>query len=271
MRLFVQFTLLFVTLLLFNSCSLSKLSELLDEATETERLNQTLIYDFFISYELTEKNWNSQALLNYAPQIHVGQAKQITVDSEIVGQEEYITYKFNEQGNLMQIIYQVDRGGNDFSRYYYDLYYQDGRLSYIYIGDKRKIEFTYSELNRLTAITRNKNEAIFEYHFEYQPGQHRADIKLEVIKDGEKRASSRPYFVEWDDELRLRAFSIDTYQTHDIVYSEQGTPVAMQFDATKQSDVDLSWEYIYDDKGNWIEKTFKENWYKREIQYITRE
>ncbi|MCW9707259.1 hypothetical protein J6I44_10350 [Aliifodinibius sp. 1BSP15-2V2] len=246
---------------------MSNLVELSQKVERTKKLNQILIHDLFVSYELTEKHWNLKALLNYAPQIYQGQAERIEVTSHIAGQDELVAYRFDETGSLSQIMYQVDRGGGELSRYYYDFYYEYGQLSHVNIAGEKKIEFSYDQENRLKTITRDKNGTLFEYNFEYLADQNRADIKLFVIKNGNRKASTRAYFVEWNEALKLRAFYLDVYQTHQIFYSERGTPTSFQFDATKATDVDLSWKYRYDEHGNWIEKTYRDNWYKRNIFY----
>ena len=254
--------------LLFLNCT-GKISELLKKAEQIDKVNNTIIYDLFLNYELSEKNRNLSAIIDYLPSISGDLVSEIKMESSVAGNDEITVFTYNETGNLSSIKYQVDRGDSRPSRYIYELFYNSGYLTHINIADKRRIDFKYDSMGRIASINRRKNEeVVFEYTFEYLPDSNKADITLYVVQSEDRRISNRPYYVSWDSQSRLDAYNFDVYSANSYSYNnDTGTLSAIYFDRVDSDNNKIEWEYEYDDSGNWIKKSASGSSFSRIISY----
>lgn len=228
--------------------------------SDISKLNDAIIFDLFLNYELTDKNGNNAILMDYLPNSGNKAFRKIEMLSNYGGENESTNFTYNDNGMLQQIYYQK----ND-KYYVYDITYENDRPSMVSIGGSKKITFTYSN-DTLKTITREKSGGVLEYNFKYIPGEKQAAIKLIVIRDGKRLPSSSDYFVVWNDRYNLTSYNLDVCRAMENTYAESGyltTFVYFPNDTKKTA----TWEYVLDDKANWTERKFNTYTVKRKLEY----
>ncbi|MGK7390944.1 MAG: hypothetical protein ACNS60_11365 [Candidatus Cyclobacteriaceae bacterium M2_1C_046] len=215
-----------------------------------QRLNYSLIYNLFMNYELTEKHQNLQVLMSYFPDYDHLPAKEININSENSGFLEKIRWVYDEEGDLTDFTYEVDREEGQYVMYTYELDYEGYELKGIDIAGERKIDFEYFGDGRLKTISRKKNNVVLQYTLEYAEEGNKAAVKLVVINGEEMRPSSANYFVVWNEKMKITDYNLDVYAGSKFEYSENGDLISQTFKGM-DDDVTVSWEYEYDEKGKW--------------------
>ncbi len=227
-----------------------------------QKLNNALIFDLFMNFEITEKNGNLSTIIDYLPNTNNTDFKKIEINSNMGGEEEVSQFEYNDKGFILKLIYQV----ND-KLYRYEFFYDGNRLATVNIAGKKKISLAYDKKGRLQSITRFGNGAALEYNFVYLNGENKANIALVVIQ-GEKRSpSKRKYFVTWNDQFKIDSYCIDVYCSNNLTYSQKGDLTAFKFSNVSSDNIEANWEYRYDNQGNWIERKVKDSVCKRTIEY----
>jgi len=230
---------------------------------DIQKLNNALIFDLFVNYELAEKNGNLVTIIDFSPNLNVVDFKAIKLTSNVGGENQVCDFLFNEKGAIGKINYEV----ND-KIYRYEFIYSGNQLASINIAGKPKIVLVYDKKGRLLNITREKGGGAFEYNFEYVDGENKANIKLIVIQ-GEKRSpSKRNYYVSWDSELKLESYYIDAFSSKNIKYTPKGDLLSHSFASVNDDNNIGNWEYsAFDEKQNWIERKSKDILFNRTIEY----
>jgi hypothetical protein len=227
---------------------------------DIKKLNNLFIFDFFINFELSQKNGNLSTLVDYMPDANNKTYSQITAQSNMGGYAEEIKFQYNDKGNIEKITYQVKD-----VVYTYDFVYEKNNLAAALIGGKKKIMFTYDFLDRLQSITRQTAEGTMELKFILLEGQNKATIKMFVIRDGLKNESKRNDYIAWNERYKMQEYNFDVYSGKNFNYNAQGDMVSFTYSNVMRDDNPASWEYTYDDNGNWIEKRNKGTYCKRSI------
>jgi hypothetical protein len=226
------------------------------------QLNDAIVFDLFLNYELTEKNGNLSTLMDYLPRRGTTPFRKVETSSNYGGEDESATFTYGGGGRLDRIDYR--RGDRLFV---YEISYDGGRPASITVGGRKRIDLTYRN-DTLVAITRDRNGALFEYALEHRAGESRADIKLVVVANGKRARSSSPYFVAWDDRRRVTAFSLDIYTGRDITYSDAGDVATFAYFANDEQRT-ARWDHVLDAKSSWTERRFNKLLAKRNIPYAT--
>ena len=230
-------------------------------APAIQQLNDAIVFDLFLNYELTEKNGNLSTLMDYLPRRGSSPFRKVEMSSNYGEEDESTVFMYGDRGRLDRIDYR--RGDRLFV---YEVSYDAGRPVSIAVGGRKRIDLTYRS-DTLVAITRERNGALFEYALDYRSGEKRADIRLVRVMNGKRSKSSSPYFVAWDDRRRITAFSIDVYTGRDITYSDAGDAATFAYFVNDEQRT-ASWDHVRDAKSNWTERRFKKLLVKRNIQYV---
>lgn len=230
---------------------------------DIQKLNNSLIFDLFVNYELTEKNGNLATIIDFSPCLSNVNYKNVRLTSNVGGENQECGFTFNENGTIGNIAYEV----ND-KIYRYDFVYEGNNLTSINIAGKPKIKFGYDKKGKLNTITREKGGGAFEYNFEYIDGENKANIKLIVVQ-GEKRSpSTRKYYVSWDTGLKIESYCFDVYCSKNIKYTSQGDLLSYSFSSVNEDNNIATWEYSsMDENQNWIERKSKDIIFNRKIEY----
>ena len=236
-------------------CSLTK--------KDIQKLNNSLIFDLFVNYELAVKNGNLVTIIDFLPNLNVIDFKVIKLTSNVGGENQVCDFSFNKNGAIGKINYEV----ND-KIYRYEFIYSGTQLASINIAGKPKIILIYDKKGRLLTITREKGGGAFEYNFEYLDGENKANIKLIVIQ-GEKRSpSKRKYNVSWDRELKLESYCIDAFCSKNIKYTSKGDLLSYSFASVNEDNNIVNWVYSgFDEKQNWVERKSNDILFSRTIEY----
>lgn len=227
------------------------------------KINNSLIFDLFLNYELAEKNGNLAAIIDFLPNLNNVNYKSIRLTSNIGGENQICNFTFNEKGTIEKIGYEV----ND-KIYRYDFIYKDAQLTGINIADKPKISFGYDKKGRIITITREKSGGAYEYNFEYPDGENKTNIKLIVVQ-GEKRSPSiRKYYAIWDSELKLESYCFHVYCSKNIKYNSQGDLLSCSFANVNEDNNIMTWNYSTTDTNqNWTERKSKNIAFNRTFEY----
>ncbi len=227
------------------------------------KLNNALIYDLFINYELSEKNGNLATIIDFLPNLNNVNYKKMKLTSNVGGENQICSFTFNKNETIRKISYEVNN-----KIYQYDFVYSGKQLTRINIADKPKISFEYDKKGKLTTITRKKSGVAFEYNLEYLDDENKANIKLIVVQGEKRRSSSRKYYVTWGTELKLKSYCFDVYCSKNLKYTSQGDLLSYSFASVNEDNNIATWEYsAIDEKQNWIERKYKNNEFKRTIEY----
>lgn len=230
---------------------------------DIQKINNTLIFDLFINYELTEKNGNIATIIDFSPKMENNKYKIVKLKSNIGGTNQVCEFNFNDSQSVESITYEVNN-----KRYEYDLIYTENRLTDINIAGKPKINFGYDKKGRLTTITRQKSGVAFEYNFEYIKGEDKADLKLIVVQGESRRPSNRKYYATWNNNLNLESYCLDVYCSKSIKYTSQEDVLSFSFESVDENNNGLTWEYsAMDSYKNWTERKRKDIVFNRSIEY----
>ena len=226
------------------------------------QLDDAIVFDLFLNYELTEKNGNLSTLVDYVPRRGARPFRKVEMSSNYGSEDESTTFTYGDGGRLDRIDYR--RGDRLFV---YVISYEAGRPSSIAVGGRKRIDLAYRN-DTLVTITRERNGAVFEYALGHDVAKRRADIVLVVAANGKRSRSSSPYFVAWDDQRRIAAFSLDVYTGRDITYSDAGDVATFAYFANDEQRT-ARWEHVRDASSNWTERRFGKLLAKRKIDYAT--
>src|SRR5688500_8898245 len=186
------------------------------QAPDIRRLNDAIVFDLFLNYELTEKNGNSSTLMDYVPRPGATPFAKVAMSSNYGGEDEQTTFSYGDRGRLERIEYRRDD-----RLFTYDLGYERDQVVNVAIAGRKRIELTYRN-DTLVGITRERTGGVLEYALDYRKGENRADIALVVVANGKRSRSPSSYFVTWNDDRRVTGFSLGTYFGRGITYSEAG-------------------------------------------------
>ncbi len=253
----------FVVLLIFLFLSFQVFAK--PPKKEILTLNNSIIYDLFLNYELTQKNGNLSTITDFMPNLNQNvKYKSISFTSNIADVKQNCEISFNENGTINSIVYDADD-----TRYRYNLIYDGNQLTTINISNKPKISFQYDKKGRISSITRQRNsEVSFEYNFEYLDNENKANIKLIVIENNKRTPGSRNYYLTWNSNYRLESYCFDSYCSKNIQYTPQGDLLSYTFSTANADNILSTWDYIsFDDKQNWTERQSKKFFFKRKIEY----
>lgn len=235
-----------------------------EEKANRRKLNQALIFDLFINYELSEKNGNLSVVVDYLPKAEKKEFKRVEMTSNYGHEDEKTRFIYNNNYELQQINYQRED-----KLYVYDFTYSDGVPVSVNIAGKKKIEFLYN-YDTLKSIIREQNGVYFEHDLNYLPGQQKADIKLFVTNKGKRQPSSYKYYAAWNTDYKLTDLSLDIYTVKGITYTNSGDVASFKTYDSEDREKLASWEYTTDEKNNWTERKFDKFVAKRVIDYALR-
>lgn len=228
-----------------------------------QKLNNSIIFDLFINYELTEKNGNLVTIADFIPSLDKANYDNIKLESNIGRVNQRCSFNFNENGTIGNISYEVNE-----KIYRYDLIYEGSNLIKINIAGKPKISFIYDNSGRILTINREKGGGLFEYNFDYAEGENKALIKLFVIQGEKKRPSTQRYYVSWDAGYKIESFCIGEYCSNNIKYSNGQYILSYSFASVNNDSNIATWEYVaFDSRQNWIERKSKDIFSTRTIEY----
>ena len=230
----------------------------------TQKLNNALIFDLFMNYEITQRNGNLATIVDFFPAFNSSSNhfRSIRIESNIGGRDNICNFKFNENGTLETLSYEIrDMIFN------YEFNYKENRLESVSIGGEKKIFFNYDKNGKLQTITRLVTGRSWECNFNYIKGENKAEIKNFVIIDGKRNANPEEYFVSWNNQFKLVAYSLEVYASKDMKYTKEGNLISYSFNTVNKDNNLFNWEYSFDSKGNWIERKIKDEIIKRIIEY----
>jgi len=230
---------------------------------EIQKINNSLIYDLFMNYELTVKNGNLSTVVDFFPCMNNVNFKNIRLTTNVGGTNQVCNFILNKNEAIDKLSYEV----ND-KIFQYDFIYEGSKLTSINISGKPKISFGYNKNGLLSTITRAKGSDAFEYNFNYLEGQNKSNIKLIVVQ-GEKRSpSSREFYATWNTQFKLEAYSFDIYDCKNLKYSPKEELLNFSFTTVNDDNNNAKWVYsTMDDKQNWTERKYKDVTFNRVIDY----
>jgi len=228
---------------------------------EIKKLNNALIFDLFMNFEISEKNGNLTAIIDYFPNSLGRECKSISINSNIGDSDETITFNFNND-LVENLTYNTNR-----ILYTYDFIYEKRQLSFIKINEKAKFSFTYDKKGRLTTIKRSNNNASLEYNFDYKLEEKKVNINVVLIQKETRKPISRKHFVTWNDSYKIASYEFDAYRGYNLNYSDKEDLLSFSFTNAVEGNNNVTWNYTFDDKGNWVERRFEETTFKRTIYY----
>lgn len=230
---------------------------------EVRKLNRTIIFDMYINYELTGRNYNLSTIFNYLPKQGDKSLKSSKITSNAGGTHQVLNVQYNKRGYIEKLSFEVNR-----RIYHYEFVWKKHKLIFANIAGKKKIEFTYDKKGRLSTLTRHMKGRSGEYSFVYKKGENKADIKLNVLINGKKRKSHGRRYISWNDYLNMEAYSLEEYSSKQITYNLKEDVETFVFGNVISDNNKATWEYkSFDNKDNWTERKFKNTWMKRTFQY----
>ena len=230
---------------------------------DIEKLNNSIIFDLFFNYELTEKHDNLSTIIDFFPSPVSVNYKNIKLTTNVGGEDQVIIFYFNNNGKIEKASYTVNN-----MIYRYDFIYNKNQLVTINITDKPKIFFSYDKKGKLLSITRKKGGGELIYNFEYLPGENKADIKLLVVVGEKRRPSPSKYYLTWNEDFRLESIRFGRYISKNIIYTSKGDLESYSFSKVDKDNIISSWDYItFDEQQNWTKRESKNVIFTRTIEY----
>jgi hypothetical protein len=212
---------------------------------DVQKINNMLIYDFYMNYELAERNGNLTTILDYFPHTGNSPVSSIKIQSTEKS-KEILTFQYNPKNDIEKLVYEVRR-----KTYAYDFIYDNDQLSSVNIDGEKKITFGYNK-EKLVSITRVTIHGSLELSIEYEG--KKAKINVVVVEDGQKKTSFKIVFVTWNNDYRMTSYQFDAYAAQNLTYSDKGDMTSFEFLSMTSGKIVIKWQYAYDDKGNWTEK-----------------
>ena len=249
-----------------NNFSLDNNSSIPTKKKQINKLNKSLIFDLFLSYELSSQNNNSDRLSDYFSQIDEDDVDNISLSSSLTNSKEKIVFTYDDN-KLQEIDYNLDCTNDRSKHITYELVYIRKKLIYINIGTKKKITFDYDSYGKITKIRRQKSGMWYRYNFTYSHEEDKVFIKLTRERGVKKRTSKKKHFAEWNENFELTKFQINNYKSDKIIYDETGNVISSYYSYSRKKDIQVSWKYKLDNENNWIEKKTNDATYTRQIVY----
>lgn len=229
----------------------------------TKKINNSIIFDLYMNYELTEKNGNLSTIIDFFPSTDFKEYKKVTIDSNVGGEKGICSFYYNDKGAINKVTYQINR-----KIYTYEFIYDGKYISYIKIAGKKKIEFVYDRYKKIKTIKRIMKGAEFEFNFDYTKSKKKFDIELVVIQGVKRRPSSRKYYATLNSDYKLKEYYIDVFSSKDLEYTKSGDLLNSSFTTVNEDNNKAEWKYIsVDDEKNWTERSFNKILFKRTIKY----
>lgn len=235
-----------------------------EEMTDRKKLNEMIAFDFFMNYELSQRNGNNAILLDYLPNRDKKDLWRVVMKSNYGHETESTDFQYNADGALTKINYQ--RGDKLFQ---YDFTYNNNRLTSVNIGGKKKIDFLYN-YDTLKTVVREINGRFAEYDLMYEKDQPKAFIVLSVTDKGKRHTSSPRDYFTWNTDKKLTGWYFDVYASKDITYGPSGDIASFTTSTSSVEGKAVSWEYVMDEKNNWTERKVKETVVTRKLEYIVK-
>ncbi len=257
-----KFTYLFIANIFLFFASINIYSK--PNKEDVNKLNNSILFDLFMNYELTLKSDLLSTIFDYSPTMNKNdKIKNIDMTIAFGKEYQYCTFSFNENGTVNLITTQVEN-----MLYKYEFIYKKNKVTEIIIGGKPKIKISYDNNDRINKISREKSGYIFEYNFEYVENENKANIKLVVIDGNNKNPSIQKNYITWNSSFRIESLYFDAFVSKEIKYNDKGDLVSYLFSTSNKDNIPATWEYIaQDDKGNWTERKSEDTTCKRSIEY----
>ena len=249
--------LLFVLFLSFEAYSAPSKKEI-------QKLNNSIIFDLLVNYELTGRNGNLSAIIDFMPNMENVNYRSLVLKTNIGDQNQTCSFEFNDNRTISNLKYEVNG-----KTYRFEFNYEANRLVNIHIGGKPKLLFTYTKKGQILTVTRDNGGQEAEYTFEYLEGENKANIKLAVIQNGNRKESrSQRSYLTWNAKHKIESYCFDVFCSKNLSYSPQGDLLSFNFAAVNDDNSKAVWEYsALDDKLNWTERKFQNYLFTRTIEY----
>ncbi len=249
-------------LTLFYSCELTEDNPKLSKE-DTKKLNNSIIFDLYLNYELTSRNSNLATIIDFLPNTDEADYTSVVTTTNVGGEEQVCTVTFNSDSTVSQIIYEIG------SVYYrYDFVYDNGLLETINIKDVPKISMVYDADNRLQSITRISGSNEYEFSFDYTDKENRTAISFTLIEGADRNTSSSSYGITWNSDYKLESIDFLEYSTNEIIYNSKGDISSFSFVTVNDDNAESTWEYTsYDDHQNWLDRKSGTTEFNRVIEY----
>jgi hypothetical protein len=229
------------------------------------QVNEAIVFDLFLNYELTEKNGNNSTLIDYVPRAPKTPLERVEMTSNYGGENERTTFTYGERGRLSRVEYRRDD-----KVYVYEVSYDGDRPSGMTIAAMPRIRFGYRN-DTLVTITRERAGGTLEYTINHVAGEQRAELALVVVPaNGKRSPSPSKYWVTWDDRARLTGYELGTYVGRDITRTEGGDVATFTYYTHDDEKRTATWDYVVDAKRSWTERRFGKLVVRRTIEYASR-
>lgn len=229
--------------------------------SEEEKVNKAILFDFFMNYEIAQKNGNLSLFIDFIPELTIDQIKSATINTDIGDEESTLEIKYNTESQITNLDYTCDG-----RIYKYKYQYDDEEIEYITIAGRKKIIIEYDD-DIISKITRISNSATMELNFEYDDDEQNIAIKIAVIQGDRRQESKTKYNIQLDSELRIKALNFMELSTEEIVYNIDNSTSTIKFSHVNGT-AKLKWEYLAkNSKGYWIKRKVGENYFNRNLSF----
>jgi hypothetical protein len=230
--------------------------------SDEDKINKSIMFDFFMNYEIAQKNGNLNLIIDFIPEIGIEDIKTAQINSDIGGEESTLKLNYNDDEQITILNYICNN-----RIYKYIFFYDDEELEYVKIAGKKKILVEYDDdiISKITRVTRSAN---MELSLNYDEDENRINIKMAIVRGDRRRESKSKYFIQLDDEYRIKALDFMELSTKEITYNEDHTAKEIKFSHVNGT-ASAKFNYISKNEDEyWTKRTVYESYFNRSFTFF---
>jgi len=228
-------------------------------------INKMLAFDFFLNFQLSVNKEDLSIIYDYTPKFNNDtKVKEVNVKTNLDNSKDDIYFYYNDKNNLEKVDYYKN---NSIIKYTFE--YNKNLLTAIKVNNKRKYLFVYQK-KLLTKVLFYHDETVKVIFFLNYQNKNSAILEHKSVELGkiDKHISGVKKYIKWNNNFKLTQFELDKYKTENITYNKFGDIKTFPVDRLYFETKIIKWDYKYDTKNNWTERSFGTLSILRKITYF---
>lgn len=227
-------------------------------------ISNMLAFNFFMNFQLSVNEEDLSIIYDYLPTFqNDSNVKEVNIKANFDNIKTDCYFYYNDKNKLEKITY---HNSNSILNYTFE--YDKNVLTTIKVKNKKKYVFVYSK-KLLTKVLFYHNETvkvIFYLNYQHKNATILEHKNVELGKI-DKHISGIKKYIKWNNAFKLTQFELDKFKTENITYNSFGDIKSFPVDRLDLGTKIIEWEYTYDDKNNWTNRTYETLSISRKITY----
>ena len=221
-----------------------------ENETFIDQRNKSIIFDFFMNYDLQIRIKESFCMLDLVSSNDLGKFIIEKNQIEFKNTKFELNYFSNKKKTLKRLL--LVRSENIDA---YTFLYKGHNVNGILFNLAPFTSIEYDDRGNINKITRSSSGKYpkIEFAFEHSADLQKTKIKTYFLSEGKMRLNSWDEYLLWNDKNKIIQKIIYQRSVKDLIYNDKGYVQSFNYD-THTDFEDFDWNYEYDDNDNWIRK-----------------